>query len=283
MRPSFCIAPFTYLILAVIPVTSLLAHGLSHQRMHVLDHKIIDYPQDPTLLIKRGQIFQETKQWNAALTDYTKALTIDPTFYKALYWQGFALQQKGQYERAKNKLQEFLTHNPSSPSGHNTLAKVYAQLNKNIKAADHYDQAINNDKSPPPQIYLERTHSLFKVSPIPAKRISNGLQDAIKQHGPVITYSELLIDLNIKIKNYQKAISWIEKLPENLQKSPQWLNKKAEVEKHAGNHKNARNLYQRCIKEISNMSPNKQNLPIFITFRQQAEKAIRHLHRESKQ
>jgi tetratricopeptide (TPR) repeat protein len=283
MRPSFFIAPVAYILLTTLPVTSLFAHGLSHQRLHLLNHEIIDYPQDPTLLIKRGQIFQETKQWNAALTDYTKALTIDPTFYKALYWQGFVLQQKGEYELAKNKLQQFLTHNQTSPAGHKTLAKVYTQLNKNIKAADQYDQAISNDKSPPPQIYLERAHSLFKISPIPAKRISNGLQDAIKQHGSLITYSELLIDLNIKTKNYQRAISWIEKLPENLQQSPQWLNKKADTEKLAGNHKKALNLYQRCIKEISNMSPNKQNLPIFITFRQQAEKEIRYLHIENKQ
>ncbi len=280
MHPSFFIALVAYIILTTLPVTSALAHGLSHQRMHLLDHEIINYPQDPTLLIKRGQIFQETKQWNAALTDYTKALTIDPTFYKALYWQGYALQQKGKDKLAKKKLQQYLMHNPSSPSGHKTLAKVYAQLNKNIKAADHYDQAISNDKSPPPQIYLERAHSLFKVSPIPANRITKGLQGAIKQHGSVITYSELLIDLNIKTKKYQKAISWIEKLPENLQQSPQWLIKKAEVENLDGNNKNALNLYQRCIKEISNMSPNKQNLPIFVTFRQQAEKAIRYLHIE---
>lgn len=241
-----------YVLLTVLLTPCLYAHGLSHQRMHVLDHKIEDYPKDPTLYIRRGRIFQETKRWDEALFAFAKALQIDPTFYKAFYWQGNVFLRKGDYEQAEKALQKYLNQKPDSPAGHSAIAKVYTKLDDNLKAADHLDLAIKNDNNPPPQVYLERAQVLFKVHPIPDGRIYKGLNEAIKKHGSISTYLELLINLNINTKNYLQAIIWIDKLPANLNRTPRWLIKKAELEVLKGDPNNAIKFYQMSIKTIKN-------------------------------
>ena len=263
-----------YVLLTLLSAPSLYAHGLSHQRMHTLDHEIERYPKDPTLYIRRGRIYQETKQWDDALFDFETALLIDPTFYKAFYWQGNTLLRKGDYEQAEKSLLKYLNKKPDSPSGHSAIAKVYIKLGNHLKAADHLDLAISNDNNPPPQVYLERAQVLFKVHPIPDGRINRGLNEAIKKHGSISTYLELFINLNINTKNYQQALVWIDKLPTNLKRTTRWLIKKAELEAQKGDQNNALKFYQMSIESIKNLPQHKQNLPVYVAMRKKAKRGI---------
>jgi tetratricopeptide (TPR) repeat protein len=263
-----------YFLLLIITATPVYAHGLTHDRLQTLDHAIAHSPKEPALYLNRGRIYQDSGLWDDALLNYAQALQIDTDFNEAIYWQGKAYFQKGDYKKAEITLQKYLSREFHAPAGHRSIAKVYSRLGDNLKAAEHYDQAINNDQNPSPQIYLERTRTLLKIDPIPVKRINSGLVDAINRHGQIVTFLDLLIDLNIKTANYQEAIVWLEKLPTNLKNTPLWLTRKGAITAFSGHRNEAKKLFRMALEGIAALPEYKQNLPAFVIVRYQAEQGI---------
>lgn len=251
------------------------SHGAVEDRLHTANHAIEHMPEKALNYVRRGRVFQDSGQWDKALQDFARALKVDPTHHEALYWKGRTLLKKGDPVQAQKIIHEYLIQKPHSPAGHRTIAQAYFQMGDLLKAADHYDQSINNDKKPSPQVYLERSQVLFNIKPIPAERISSGLVAAIQKNGKIITFIDLLISLNIQLNNYQEASLWIDKLPGNLNTTPHWILKKAEMEELQGNRQQTLILYQQALSSIKRLPKNKQNLPIFIDIRQKAEQGIK--------
>ena len=269
------LAKAIYFCVLLAVTTTVHSHGFVEDRLHRVNHAIEHAPEKASNYVRRGRIFHDAGQWDKALQDFTRALEVDPTYYEALYWKGASTLKKGNPIQAERIIHEYLSKNPQSPAGHRAIAQAYFQKGDLLKAADHYDQSINNNNKPSPQVYLERSQVLLNIKPIPAERISSGLVAAIQKHGEIITFVDLLISLNIQLNNYQEASLWIDKLPGNLNTTPHWILKKAEMEELQGNRQQALILYQQALSSIKRLPKNKQNLPIFIDIRQKVEQGIK--------
>jgi tetratricopeptide (TPR) repeat protein len=74
----------------------------------------------------RGIAYGKKGQCNQAISDYTKALEINPRDVWAYNNRGFAYGERGQYDEAISDYNKALEINPSDPLAYNNLAWLFA-------------------------------------------------------------------------------------------------------------------------------------------------------------
>jgi tetratricopeptide (TPR) repeat protein len=90
---------------------------------------------DAEFYINRGISYYERGQYDQAMSDYNKALGIDPGSAKACYKRGIICFKKGEYDQAISDYTKTLGINPRYPNAHYNRGHAYA-------ANSQYDQAI---------------------------------------------------------------------------------------------------------------------------------------------
>ncbi|MET1255013.1 tetratricopeptide repeat protein [Aliikangiella maris] len=256
----------------------LFAHGVKHDRVHQLSHQISKSPNNPQLYIKRGRVYQDSEEYVLAMQDYQQALKLDNNFHEALYWQGYIYSVQGQLELAEKQLLNYLKQQPDSPAGHRTLAKVYEQKNQLNLSIRHFDQAIDVDKKTPPQVYLERTRVQLKIKPLPIVQIEQGLNQAIKNFGAIVTIIELMVESYQHAQQWHKISDAIALLPKSLQQSPQWLYKKAFAYQMMNHNRQAKQTFIQVQQQIERLPEHRKNNPAFQQLWRQTNSQLKQLH-----
>lgn len=157
--------------------------------LELLNQKIIKNPQDESLYVKRGQLFFQLHQFENAIKDQTKAISINNTLHQAYFERGMALARNGQIEDGIKDLTHFIKYNPDSSlaytkrgvryiwsgnlkaaqndllqavkldntnsEAHDDLGVIYAQNKQFKKAVKHFSLAIQYDPS-----YQKAYHNL---------------------------------------------------------------------------------------------------------------------------
>ncbi len=87
--------------------------GLEYQRKGQYDKAISDYskaieinPRDAEACYNRGNAYQINGQYDQAISDYNKAIEINPRYAKAYNNRGYAYYEKGEYDRACSDYQK---------------------------------------------------------------------------------------------------------------------------------------------------------------------------------
>jgi len=249
---------------------AVLAHGLVHNRVQELSHKIEHAPNDPSLYLRRGRAQQDAALWLEAIKDYQQAYALDNNAHEALYWLGYAYFHSGNLDPALSYAHRYLAAAPVSPLGHALLARIYAKKSMAMKSLKHFDNAISLDTTPPPDLYLERAKMLALHLPSEQKLIAQGLSSGIERHGNLVVFVKMLIELHEQQRNYMTALSWVDQLPKALSSSPNWLIRKAELYHANGQLDQAKTTYQHTLKALSAMPQHKQNLPFYRSLRARA-------------
>lgn len=239
--------------------TILNAHGLVDDRLHDLLHEIDHHPDDHKLYIKRGRIYLDSEQLILAQESFGQAAKLNSSDYETLYWQGVVLFRQGNLNNSQDKLKTYLQNVPNSPAGHKAIAEVLTASGQHSLAANHYDLAINNDNNPPPQLFIYRLQTQLEINPLPNERIEAGILQAINHHGEIVNFVEAMIDFKTKTLQYKHALIWLNKLPEKLSDTPNWINKRADLEILRGNRQKALGLYQHNLNQIAKLPKIKQS------------------------
>jgi tetratricopeptide (TPR) repeat protein len=90
--------------------------------------------KDAEAYYNRGVAWQKKGDYDRAITDYTKAIEINPGDALAYYNRGNAYQGKGQYERAISDYNKAIELNPK-------FAEAYVNLGGAYLGKGLYDQA----------------------------------------------------------------------------------------------------------------------------------------------
>jgi len=92
-----------------------------------------------------GNIFSQKSLWSLAITEYEKALELDPDNPAALRKMAFALFREGKYDAAREKFEKLTRIAPQVPMVWKNLGVVYRFMEKYDKAADCARKALELD------------------------------------------------------------------------------------------------------------------------------------------
>ena len=96
---------------------------------------------DPAAYIKRGNAYWSEGQYDQAISDYNKALEINPRHAKAYYNRGNTYMSTGQYDQAISDFTKALEINPRYAKAYNNRANTYKSIGQYDKAWEDVDKA----------------------------------------------------------------------------------------------------------------------------------------------
>ena len=257
------------------------SHNGSHDRIRQVTHDIEHHPKNPDLRVKRGRMHRDSEQYDLAIQDFKKALSMNPKHQEALYWISEVYTRTHQIPKAKKHLKLLISNSANSPKAHQLLGEIYKKNQQFEESVKHYDLSINVDRKPSPQIFIDRAEAIKQLTSMKPKEttlsVIKSIEQGIEFHGPLINYSSFLIEYLMVQEEYQLALDWFEYLPNAVQNTPKWLNQKAHIYEKQGEKKKAIKAYQQTLSVIDSMTERKKRLKAHESEKTKATLAIQAL------
>ncbi|WP_299494874.1 hypothetical protein [uncultured Shewanella sp.] len=262
--------------------SALLAHGTSSSRLEQLQHELAHHPNDASLYIARGRLYQERHNMHLAFEDYQRAAKLKPDWPATDYWLGLLYLEQEQYSLALAQLTRYVALT-DAVKGYVGLAKLHAKQKHFRLSVNAWSQAISKDANASPAMYHQRAQALMKMETLPYSsvlltEIVMGLEAGIIQHGPIASYLSLLVNVYDKNQQYFKALKALERLPSNLLMSPQWKVKKAQLLLLTGNKALASQVYNEALIAFNSLPSYKQKLTINQSVKRQVIQGLKTIH-----
>lgn len=117
--------------------------------LELLSNKISKQSENAPLYIERGQLYFQLHEFDKAIRDFDRALSIDKSLQKAYFERGMALARNGQIEEGIKDLSYFIKHNPKSSLAYTKRGVRYIWAGKLNLAKKDLIQAVklNNKNS----------------------------------------------------------------------------------------------------------------------------------------
>lgn len=99
-------------------------------------------PKDVALLIKRGDLYFNTRQFELAIADYSDAIDLDSHADKAYFGRGMALGRYGQIREGIKDLSVYIHRHPNESRAYTKRGVRYLWIHKDGKAEKDFIKAI---------------------------------------------------------------------------------------------------------------------------------------------
>jgi predicted O-linked N-acetylglucosamine transferase (SPINDLY family) len=135
------------------------------------------YPGESLLSNISGACYQGLGQFDAAIKCYEKAITINPSYYKAHYNLGGVLQELGKLNSSIKSFERALSIKPDYAEAHNNIGNVFKELDQFDNAIKSFRRAIEIKPN-----YLEAHFNLGSI-----------FQDLNNLEAAIISYERVLV------------------------------------------------------------------------------------------
>lgn len=98
--------------------------------------------REEAILYFKGVVYARKSQWDQAISDFNKALEINPGFAEAYISRGFAYRGKGQYDQAISDYNKALEINPRHAWVYYNRGLAYAYKGQDDQAISDYNKAL---------------------------------------------------------------------------------------------------------------------------------------------
>ena len=228
------------------------AHEGLHEQIAAITAKIKRDPKNASLYLQRGELHRLHRDWSRAATDYNRAARLQPGLTIVDLARGKMLFESGRLQRSKLVLDRFLSQQPNHFEGLTTRARVLAKLGSTADAIKDFTGAIA--QSPEPELYLERAETTVRDG----KRLDealSGLDEGIKQLGPIVTLQLPAIELELRRQNYEGALSRLDLIAAQSERKETWLVRRGEILRLAGRDEEARAAFNAALVAIESLPP----------------------------
>lgn len=198
-----------------------------------------------------GIAYMEKEQYDEAISQFEKAVQMDPTFEIGYYNLGVAYTGKGQYEEALARYQKVLQIDPDHAQTHFKLGSIYQRRGSYDLAMEEYKKAI---ETKPDYAQAHFNLGLLYGKKEMFNQASESFNEAIRSNPSYIKPYIYLGLMHKAIKGYDTAIEIFKKA---LQISP----------KHPGLHNNLalvyveKNMYEEAAQEFKIVTEINSNFP----------------------
>lgn len=240
--------------LALIPSFARAHEGL-HEQIEAITAKIKRDPKNAALYLQRGELYRLHHEWARAAADYDRASRLQPGLTIVDLGRGKMLLESRRFRQAKVVLDRFLQQQPRHVEGLITRGRVLAKIGARLDAANDFTGALT--LTPEPELYLERAQVLAGDERHVQEAL-RGLDEGIKQLGPVVTLELAAIDLELRRNNYDAALTRLDVITAQSERKETWLVRRGEILKAAGRHEEARKAFSAALVAIESLPPERR-------------------------
>ena len=260
------------LLLAFPPL--LLAHGDLHLQIEEVTKRIALEPKNADLYLKRGELHRAHQDWDAAQADYDLALSFNPGLTIVDLGRGKMFLDANWLVSAKVALDRFLTRHTNHVDGLITRARTLVKLGRRLEAVEDYNRAIAGASQPQPETFLERAHALADEGDAYYDQALKGIDEGIKRLGPLVTFELFAIDVELKQKNFDAALTRLDRLAAQSPRKESWLERRGDILQQAGRPKEAGEAYQAALQALSSLPPSRRQVPAMAELEKRVRQAL---------
>ena len=228
------------------------AHEGLHEQIVAMTARIKRDPKNASLYLHRGELYRLHRDWARAAADYDRASQLQPSLTIVDLARGKMLLESRRFKQAKFVLDRFLRQQPRHVEGLVTRGRVLARIRARLAAAKDFTEALASATAPEPELYLERAQ-VFAGDERYIQEALHGLDEGIKQLGPLVTLELAAIDLELRRNNYHAALTRLDVITSHSERKETWLVRRGEILKVAGRHDEARKAFRAAIEAIESL------------------------------
>ena len=232
------------------------AHDDLHEQIVLVTAKIKRDPKNASLYLQRGELHRLRRDWRRAAADYDRAERLQPSLTTVDLARGKMFFESRRPLEARRMLDRFLSRQPDDVDGLVTRARVLAAIGARVEAVRDFTGALTLDKNPDPALYLERAQVLAVDEQ--HEEMLRGLDEGIKRLGPVVTLELAAIDLEIRRKNFDAALTRLDLIAAQSERKEIWLVRRGEILRSAGRIDEARESFKAALLAIEALSPDRR-------------------------
>ena len=227
-----------------------MAHGETHAMIKHYTREIQKDPDNADLFLGRGELFRSHHEWTAAMTDYDHAARLNPDLDAIDFCRGKLLYEMGRPLAARKVLDAFIEKHPEHINAGLTRARTLMRLDPTA-SAEEYLRVIELMPNPGPDCYLEWAHASTASEPGNVEAALHCVDEGIKRLGPIVSLQSYAIDLELKFKRYDSALSRLERAAALSPHKEPWLARRAGILMQADRLKEARQAYANALEAIT--------------------------------
>ncbi|HEY2952554.1 MAG TPA: tetratricopeptide repeat protein [Verrucomicrobiae bacterium] len=251
-------------LLGLLAPASALAHGDLHEQIAALTKEIQQAPTNAVLYLRRAELHRLHAEYDAALADIDRAGTLDPALDVLDLARGKTFSDANWPLSARSALDRFLARSTNHIDALHTRARVLVKLGEREAAARDYTRAIEFSREPQLELYIERANALTTETGEHLGEALRGLEDGIRKIGPIVTLELFAIDLEVKQKRYDAALTRLDQISAQFPRKETWLARRGEILQQAGRDKEARDAFRAALKAISILPAPRRQVPAML-------------------
>ena len=255
----------------LVPASVALAHPGQHDQLQQVNRHLEQTPTDQDLYIQRGIIYSEGGQYDAALADLRHAQTLGEPVLVA-FQLGVLHYRTGDFEVARNYLQQYLQRFPNYPPAYDYLARIARDSGDYDLAVAHLQTYFRLQERPNPGLYLAAARMLEE-----RRRYQEAL--AILDQGQatlgvVPQLQRQAVALERARGQPELALARLQTLGPMLGESPAWRLDMAELQLELGHRDRAAAMIRSARETLAQQRPT----PARLDLQQRAEALAAGLH-----
>ena len=220
------------LFIAICPV--LHAHSDLRLQIDELSRQLALEPDNPGLLLRRGDLQRRHENWDLARADFTKVREVQPENPTVDWFEGRMDVEAGRPLEGVELLDRFLLTNPHQAIALQNRAHGYLQLELPLLAARDLQTVIRVSDNPAPALFSTSALAFVTAG-------SDYFPDAmaITNRGLTLFPGEIVLtgiatDLSLAQADIETASKLVRQLPASIQNLPQWQTRIALLDCQAG-------------------------------------------------
>ena len=213
-----------------------------------VDEQLAARPDDPTLLIRQGQLREEAQDWDGALVSFTHALAhgADADIVGAA--RAHVFLAAGFPRMAKLEYDTLLARRPDAYDLLFERGRVQVAL-RNVQAADQdFTRAIAAMRAPRPEHII--VHAQAWLAEGNKEAALRALDGGITRVGPLPSLQLTAVDLDIELERYDSALARLDMLLRQTPSNEAWIVRRAEILQRAGRTDESRREFARALQQI---------------------------------
>jgi tetratricopeptide (TPR) repeat protein len=250
------------------------AHGPLHEQIELISQEIKRAPRDAELYWRRGELHRLHGDWDLAYADYDRAAAVDPNLDVVDLGRGRLFLEANWPQSAKRVLDRFLSRHTNHVDALITRARVQVKLGQPLAAADDFSAAIAYSHEAGPELYIERAQAFTAAGGEYLRAALKGLDDGIRKLGPLVTLQLYAIDLEIKLKRFDEALSRLDQVAAQSPRKETWLARKGEILQQAGRGSQAQEAFQAALAAINRLPLSRRNVPAMKELEERVREAL---------
>jgi tetratricopeptide (TPR) repeat protein len=251
------------------------AHGPLHEQIERATAEIQKQPGNARLYLKRGELHRHHEEWKKAESDFDRAAELAPALIEVNLARGKLWLDAGQPERAMQPLNRYLRERPGEPDACSVRGAAKEKLGLHRAAAHDYDTALNTQ---PRDVELVLASArAWAASENKATAIER-LDAGIKALGALVTLESAAIDLELSLKQWDKALARVDLMTRQTPRKEGWLARRARILEKAGRKADARNAWSAALAAIESLPDRLRHQPATAKLESQIRAALARSH-----